>query len=181
MVADPFLNFLMKYTILWAGVDFFSVHCGPLQLYLDDLQLNHIHFFSLDVETAEIYVLNTIDFAQTLIDVLLIESRNRMCKRQCEKRDQVRKFMISHGFHIIHGFSDSDDLYVNSKASFCRSNINTLPIQMNDTNFITYACYFNLYVEYDHQQWLKDYIIIDNQTARTHFPSSTIHIAHDHR
>ena len=55
-----------------------EIHCGPLQHYLDALKIRHIDFWSLDVEGAELKVLETVDFDRTNIDVIIVESANRL-------------------------------------------------------------------------------------------------------
>lgn len=42
-----------------------QIHCGPLQYYLDALEIRHIDFWSLDVEGSELKVLETVDFHRT--------------------------------------------------------------------------------------------------------------------
>lgn len=48
--------------------------CAPMQKILDKYNIHHVHFFSLDVEGAEMEVLSTIDFAKTTVDVFMIET-----------------------------------------------------------------------------------------------------------
>ena len=40
------------------------VSCAPLGFVLERLALRHVHFWSLDVEGAELEVLRTVDFSQ---------------------------------------------------------------------------------------------------------------------
>jgi len=85
-----------------------SVHCGPLSLYLEELGIKYIDFFSLDVEGAELDVLETIDFNTIKVGVLMVESWNRQCADVCPKRDAVRALMAQRGatLHHIVDFSD---------------------------------------------------------------------------
>ncbi|KAI2502574.1 methyltransferase [Fragilaria crotonensis] len=52
------------------GVD---VPCRPLSTMLEEYGVNRINFFSLDVEGAELKVLETFDFKKVKIDVLMVE------------------------------------------------------------------------------------------------------------
>eukprot|EP01084_Bolivina_argentea_P153385 267457_1 len=97
------------------------VHCGPLQIYFNDLNIKHIEYFSLDVEGSENSVLQTIDFQKTQIDIMEIEAYNRMCRNECPKRDQFRQFMIQqHGYNVIHDMVPRDDVFVNPHSQFCK-------------------------------------------------------------
>jgi hypothetical protein len=53
------------------GVD---VLCRPLSAMLDEHGVTRINFFSLDVEGAELKVLETFDFEKVKIDVLMVET-----------------------------------------------------------------------------------------------------------
>lgn len=50
-----------------------DVLCVPVDIILTSLQMYHIHFFSLDVEGAELDILKTIPFDKVQIDLFLIE------------------------------------------------------------------------------------------------------------
>ena len=49
------------------------VVCIPIDLTLTALEMYHIHFFSLDVEGAELHILRTIPFDKVRIDLFFIE------------------------------------------------------------------------------------------------------------
>jgi FkbM family methyltransferase len=53
------------------GVD---VLCRPLSVMLEEYDVTRINFFSLDVEGSELKVLETFDFEQVRIDVLMVET-----------------------------------------------------------------------------------------------------------
>lgn len=53
------------------GVD---VLCRPLSAMLDEHGITRINFFSLDVEGAELKILETFDFEKVKIDVLMVEA-----------------------------------------------------------------------------------------------------------
>lgn len=96
-------------TITNAIVD---VHCGPLSLYLHDLGIDHIDFFSLDVEGAELLVLKTVDFEKVNIDVIMVESFNRNCREVCPKRDEVRKLMLRKGYKLLENVVLKSDVFI---------------------------------------------------------------------
>jgi FkbM family methyltransferase len=105
-----------------AGVEFekaentATISCIPMSQLLADLSITHIDFFSLDVEGAELAVLETIDFNAVRIDVIIAESRNRLCQDPCPKRDAVRKLMKTSGY-ILDDVSMVQSLVV----TFCDS------------------------------------------------------------
>jgi len=47
--------------------------CYPFNTILDAIGVNHIDYFSLDVELAELAILNTINFGRVRIDVISLE------------------------------------------------------------------------------------------------------------
>ena len=55
------------------------VPCRTLSSIFADHEINHIDFFSLDVEGAELYAIRSIDFSKVTISVLIIE-RNELKK-----------------------------------------------------------------------------------------------------
>ncbi|KAJ8614224.1 hypothetical protein CTAYLR_001140 [Chrysophaeum taylorii] len=77
------------------------VRCVALKALLRHLDLDHVDFFSLDVEGAELKVLSTLfddevpDFDVTLI---YAEAYNRQCGAECPKRDAVRRLLTSRGY-----------------------------------------------------------------------------------
>ena len=87
-----------------------TVHCAPLTTYLRHVGLSHIDFFSLDVEGAEQLVLETINFASGPVSfhVIMVESENRQCGKDCPKRDAVRALMQKAGFLLYTGIPRSD-------------------------------------------------------------------------
>jgi FkbM family methyltransferase len=87
------------------------VHCCPMSSVFRGLGIKHIDFFSLDVEGAELAVLETIDFDEVRIDVLIAESFNRDCGDICPKRDKVRKLMEAKGYHMKYNLVPSSDLF----------------------------------------------------------------------
>ena len=120
--------------------DNYKVHCGPLQMYLNDLFVNRIDFFELDVSGSELTVLNNLDwskinqydntkgvgkseFGYLTIDVFMIEMGDPMCvwnKKYCEKTEKIRKIMFEQGFHLIVGLSRTSDVYIHKDSKYCK-------------------------------------------------------------
>ena len=71
-----------------------SQPCTPLQHILDIHNIRHIDFFSLDVEGAEMAVLETIDFRGTSISVFMIEVHAPFV----DEASVVAAFLSKHGF-----------------------------------------------------------------------------------
>jgi hypothetical protein len=69
------------------------VPCKPMGFYLQGVP--HVDFFSLDVEGAELIVLETIDFTATTIDVFMIE----LDGHQPDKNWKVERLMSNLGYH----------------------------------------------------------------------------------
>jgi len=96
-----------------------SVPCGPLAPVLEHVfQEEPIDFFSLDVEGAELLVLDTVDFHAARIEVLMVESWNRQCKRACPKRDSVRTKMKGLGYQLFENMVRLSDVFVHPKFQY---------------------------------------------------------------
>ena len=75
--------------------------CGSLTPFIHDLLGGHVNFFSLDVEGAEPFVLEHIDFNVIRADVVIIENFNVNCPPPpavCESRDKFRAIMDKAGY-----------------------------------------------------------------------------------
>ena len=75
------------------------VPCAPLQSFFDMLDVQHISFFSLDVEGYELHVLNSIDWRKASIAALVVEEIQ--FGRHPEKNEAVRKFLQAAGYHLL--------------------------------------------------------------------------------
>ena len=81
------------------GTASIEVPCGPLQEYIDLLGVREIGFFSLDVEGAELAVLESIDWAAIKIAVLVVEELST----GADKNLQVREFVArAAGMTVVH-------------------------------------------------------------------------------
>ena len=76
------------------------VKCHPLSSLMNTLGQAHIDYFSLDVEGAEMIILQYIDWKHFDIDVFTIETD------QC--RQDILTFMKTHGYKWIKTISDDD-------------------------------------------------------------------------
>ena len=84
--------------------EYIPVPCRPLADIFAENNLKRIHFFSLDVEGAELLVLKTIDWSKVHIDVLMVETdllhRNKdlsIIDRVLKKTADVRRYLRSVG------------------------------------------------------------------------------------
>ena len=73
-----------------------SVPCVPMDELLRERNIEHIHFFSLDVESLELDVLETINFDQVIIDVFMIEVHE---KRIPNEHQLVTEFLERKGYN----------------------------------------------------------------------------------
>ena len=92
------------------------VPCGPLTPVLLDVfgPGGDISFLSLDVEGAELLVLDTIDFDLISIDVVMVEIQNVHCpEANCPLVHRIRGRMGSTGkYAIFVDFLEASDVYV---------------------------------------------------------------------
>ena len=90
----------------WEGAgDLIETKCTTLNALLDSVGVNHVDYFSLDVEGAELHVLRSIDWDRVTIDVFTIEVQ--------ENRDEINRFMEQHGYRRDGPTPFSqDDVYV---------------------------------------------------------------------
>eukprot|EP00908_Phaeocystis_cordata_P002863 Transcript_13107.p1 GENE.Transcript_13107~~Transcript_13107.p1 ORF type:complete len:1268 (-),score=81.37 Transcript_13107:143-3946(-) len=71
-----------------------TLACSPLSELLQQAGIHHVDFFSLDVEGAELVVLNTIDWSAVSFDVIMVE----LDGKNYTKDEQVRAVLRSQGF-----------------------------------------------------------------------------------
>ncbi len=93
-----------------------DVPCGPLTSVLRDVfgPNGNISFLSLDVEGAELLVLNTLDFDLVSIDVVMVEIQNTHCpEANCPIVHQIRGKMAMTGkYAVFVDFLEASDVYV---------------------------------------------------------------------
>jgi len=75
------------------------VHCFPLMSIVNSLNIHHIDYISLDVEGAELAILNTIDWTRLTVDVFTIEYGAKL-----HKLNELRTFFKKTGHYKEAGF-----------------------------------------------------------------------------
>jgi len=84
------------------GISLTAVPCVQLHDVFAALHITHINFFVLDVEGAELAVLESIDFERVRFDVICIETMagkvTQTAMRPIGYVDKVKEFMISKGY-----------------------------------------------------------------------------------
>jgi hypothetical protein len=104
------------------GTSTVPVPCGPFGPVLQDVfeEEQRIMFFSLDVEGAELMVLDTINFDKIIIEVMMIEVENSFCRKKttCETRDRVRAKMTALGYQRYEGVVRASDIHVHPRSRF---------------------------------------------------------------
>ena len=79
-----------------AGV---AVPCAPLQSFFDLLDVQHISFFSLDVEGYELHVLKSVDWSKVSIAALVVEELTWESHK--EKNEGVRQLLQDEGYDLL--------------------------------------------------------------------------------
>lgn len=88
-----------------------SIPCKPMKDILKELKIDRIDFFSLDVEGAEVDVLDSIDFSVVEINVILIESDLTFAKE--ETVSKFRDIMKRNNFELFENIVIRSDLFIN--------------------------------------------------------------------
>ena len=111
----------------YEGKEITAVPCGPLTPVLQDVfgvaisttatinNITHISFFSLDVEGAELLVLETIDFNIIQIDVIMVEIQNSYCPNAntCMNTHNIRRLMAMTGkYALFVDIVEASDVYI---------------------------------------------------------------------
>ncbi|XP_052067366.1 uncharacterized protein LOC127706746, partial [Mytilus californianus] len=85
----------------WAHAnDTVKVNCFSFRKLMRTVGRNYIDYFSLDVEGAEMHILNSIEWEDLNIDVFMIETD--------QHRDQIMSLMKQKGYKWIHKLSGDD-------------------------------------------------------------------------
>lgn len=91
------------HTKQWHGAgDVVTTPCYALGTLLESLDVHHVDYFSLDVEGAEVHILNSIDFERYTFGVLSIEVQ--------ENRQEIHHIMTAKGYERFHSLQ-IDDFY----------------------------------------------------------------------
>ncbi|KAL3767115.1 hypothetical protein ACHAWO_000347 [Cyclotella atomus] len=109
----------------YTGKETVEVPCGPLTpVLIDVFGLNQtISFFSLDVEGAELLVLNTIDFSKVDIHVIMIEVQNSYCPNpmSCAQTHLIRKRMAEANYSLFAELVEASDVFTKHGTEAWRS------------------------------------------------------------
>lgn len=100
----------------YIGKETIEIPCGPLTPVLLDIfgPDGHISFFSLDVEGAELLVLETLNFDVLLIEVIMVEIQNAHCpEANCESVHNIRRHMaMTRKYSLFVDFLEASDVYI---------------------------------------------------------------------
>jgi hypothetical protein len=100
----------------YMGKETIAIPCGPLTPVLLDIFGPHgkISFFSLDVEGAELLVLETLDFDAIFIEVIMVEIQNTHCpEANCESVHNIRRHMaMTRKYSLFADFLEASDVYI---------------------------------------------------------------------
>jgi FkbM family methyltransferase len=92
-------DFRMLFGKIRRNFSFVPILNFPMQLILDELSINNIDFFSLDVEGQEYDVLNGIDFDKTYIKYICIEVKSF-------DKAKIFNFLFERNFVLIESLTD---------------------------------------------------------------------------
>eukprot|EP00546_Thalassionema_frauenfeldii_P020788 CAMPEP_0178898372 /NCGR_PEP_ID=MMETSP0786-20121207/2294_1 /TAXON_ID=186022 /ORGANISM="Thalassionema frauenfeldii, Strain CCMP 1798" /LENGTH=330 /DNA_ID=CAMNT_0020569083 /DNA_START=30 /DNA_END=1019 /DNA_ORIENTATION=- len=96
-----------------------EVPCGSLTNVLPTIfPQGHVTFFSLDVEGAEPYVLQNLDFNAVFVEIFMIENKNNFCQAKCQTRDKFRKIMDEHGYRRYTFLIAKSDVFIHPESTY---------------------------------------------------------------
>jgi FkbM family methyltransferase len=98
---------------LWAEelTETHLVPCGRLDAILDDAHIDHIDFLSIDVEGAELLVLETMNWEiETFVICIELDGTNPVKDSEC------RNILKNHGF-VFQTYLGNNDIWANMKYS----------------------------------------------------------------
>ena len=108
----------------WAhSGDEVTTKCRSLSLLMSKIGKSHIDYFSLDVEGAEMFILESIPFEEITINIFSIETDQHSA--------EINKFLKSKGFQEFHKLR-GDTLFVNS--NYLSGEQNTVTIDKSAKN-----------------------------------------------
>lgn len=113
----------------WAGMHnsdrnnpraFVRVPCFPMSYFL--AAVPHVHFFSLDVETAELEVVSTLDFTVTSVDLFMVEWPRTLSERAWK----IRRALVNVGYVECPDVVNASAVFLHSRradliSECCRS------------------------------------------------------------
>ena len=91
--------------------------CLPLDTIMEKVGVRHVHFFSLDVEGAELEVLKGIDFTRFSFDVMAVEADETDLNIANGKDKEILEFLESKGYELHSNYGRSNWIVRTSRAS----------------------------------------------------------------
>ena len=114
-----------------------QVQCTTLDSLLKRLSVQHVDYFSLDVEGAEMLILNSIDWSKIKIDVMTIETQ--------EHREEINKLMTAQGFYRIEPRKLAfDDIFVHRGFSRRLTTLTVPPVPASTSINPTHDILFDM-------------------------------------
>lgn len=105
--------------LLHMGEAFIKVPCGSLTSVLVELfPEGHVDLFSLDLEGAEADVVEKMNFDQLFIELIMVENFSKICGKECEVRDRVRKRLKDVGYALYSNIIVNSDLFIHPDSKY---------------------------------------------------------------
>ena len=93
-----------------------KIHCGPLSYPLRQLDIRHIHFWSLDVEGSELATLQTVDWDAVQIDIIMAEAHSRL-DNWLQMAKEVRRYVKGKGYILMKSVTvPKSDIFVHKSV-----------------------------------------------------------------
>jgi len=90
-----------------------EIDCVPLTPIIKP-RFNHINFFSLDVEGAELDFLQSFDFEEIKVDIIIVEASDVK-----DKNLRIEDYMISRKYSPYHCIIPRSILFIHDSVQYC--------------------------------------------------------------
>jgi len=94
----------------------YLVQCFPLSDILAAIGVNHVDFFSLDVQGAELPILKTIDFEAIRIDLIMLQVFDSDATKKNAMRNAVKALFQQTGLYKEPDVYDNDLMFERKDA-----------------------------------------------------------------